>query len=220
MSSILKALKKVENDQAGTKPKTLPPLSKIGGTNPRSLPSVKIVFIGLLLFVLGGGTVYYLTSFTAKPRETVSKSISSPKNNSLHTNKKDEPKTNEAIQTVTPQTSKTSKTVQVTKLQVPPRLEKVETTKTSTASKQTTERKAMPSSSTSAVDQPLKQPILEVNGIAYQGENGDSIAVINGVSVSKRSVIEGVTVQDIRQDRVTFSRNGKTFDVELGKTSR
>lgn len=63
---------------------------------------------------------------------------------------------------------------------------------------------------------PVK-PVLKVLGIAYQ-EGAESAAVINGLTVTKGSVIEGVRVEEIKKDRVTFSRSGETFEVILDKS--
>lgn len=60
---------------------------------------------------------------------------------------------------------------------------------------------------------PVK-PVLKVLGIAYQ-EGTESAAMINGVTVTKGSVIEGVRVEEIKKDRVTFSQSGETFEIIL-----
>ena len=62
-------------------------------------------------------------------------------------------------------------------------------------------------------------PVLKVLGIAFQDGSTNSVAVVNGVAVSKGSVIEGVRVEEIQRDRVTFSRGGETFEVILDKSN-
>jgi general secretion pathway protein B len=65
----------------------------------------------------------------------------------------------------------------------------------------------------------LNPPMLRVNGIAFQ-DGVDSVAMINGVQVIKGSTIEGVRIVDIKKDRVLFSLNGVNFEIALGKSNR
>jgi type II secretory pathway component PulC len=65
---------------------------------------------------------------------------------------------------------------------------------------------------------PPARPVLKVDGIAFQ-DGADSVAVINGVTVSNGSVIEGARVEEIQKDRVRFSRDGETFDIILDKSN-
>lgn len=63
--------------------------------------------------------------------------------------------------------------------------------------------------------QPL--PSLTVNGLALSdGEKRK--AIVNGMSVSVGSVIEGARVEDIQENRVRFSYGGKTFEITVGNT--
>jgi general secretion pathway protein B len=60
-------------------------------------------------------------------------------------------------------------------------------------------------------------PSLTVNGIALSdGEKRK--AIVNGMSVSVGSLIEGARVEDIQGNRVRFSLRGKTFEVSVGNT--
>jgi len=60
-------------------------------------------------------------------------------------------------------------------------------------------------------------PSLTVNGIALSdGEKRK--AIVNGMSVSIGSVIEGARVEDIQENRVRFSHGGKTFEISVGNT--
>jgi type II secretory pathway component PulC len=65
---------------------------------------------------------------------------------------------------------------------------------------------------------PPPRPVLKVDGIAFQ-DGADSVAVINGVTVSKGSVIEGARVEEIQKDRVRFSRGGERFEIILDKSN-
>jgi general secretion pathway protein B len=65
---------------------------------------------------------------------------------------------------------------------------------------------------------PLAKPVLKVSGIAFQ-DGADSMAVINGVTASNGSVIEGARVEEIQKDRVRFSRGAEKFDIILDKSN-
>jgi len=60
-------------------------------------------------------------------------------------------------------------------------------------------------------------PSLTVTGIAWQKENVNRMAVVNATPVREDTVVEGALVKEILPDRVRFSFNGKEFDVPLGK---
>ncbi len=66
----------------------------------------------------------------------------------------------------------------------------------------------------------ISVPTLRVNGIAFQDGAADSVAVINGVPVSSGAIIEGAKVEVIQKDRVRFSYKGEIFDIALGKSNR
>ena len=56
---------------------------------------------------------------------------------------------------------------------------------------------------------------LKVSGIAWQDERTDRRAVVNGVLAAEGEVIEGARIVAIHQDKVRFSRDGRTFDVAI-----
>jgi hypothetical protein len=61
-------------------------------------------------------------------------------------------------------------------------------------------------------------PVLKVHGIAFQ-DGADSVAVVNGITVSNGSVIEGARVEEIQKDRVRFSRGAEKFEIILDKSN-
>jgi type II secretory pathway component PulC len=63
-------------------------------------------------------------------------------------------------------------------------------------------------------------PAFRVNGIAFQPNEADSMAIVNGTPVSRGSVIEGATVAEIQKDRILFQRNGEKFEVQLGQSNK
>ncbi len=65
-----------------------------------------------------------------------------------------------------------------------------------------------------------RAPTLRVNGIAFQNGTADSMAIVNGVPVSSGSIIEGATVEEIQRDRVLFQCNGEKFEIRLGQSNR
>jgi general secretion pathway protein B len=60
---------------------------------------------------------------------------------------------------------------------------------------------------------------LKVTGIAWQNDGQEHIAIVNGVSVSEGSRVEGARVEKIFPDRVRFSAENGSFEVPLGKGS-
>lgn len=59
--------------------------------------------------------------------------------------------------------------------------------------------------------------LIKVDGIAFQGGSANSAAVVNGTVVSKNSMIGGVKVEEIQKDRVRFSRGADKFEILLDK---
>lgn len=62
-------------------------------------------------------------------------------------------------------------------------------------------------------------PTLRVDGIAFQ-DGSDGVAVVNGIQVSKGSSIDGARVDEVQRDRVLFSHEGKKIEIQLGKSNR
>jgi hypothetical protein len=80
-----------------------------------------------------------------------------------------------------------------------------------------------PRQSVPAASQPRQQELgpatasLTVNGIAFQDDPADSMAVVNGSLVKTGMSIAGVQVERIFQDRVRFRGSGGSFEVQLTK---
>jgi general secretion pathway protein B len=66
----------------------------------------------------------------------------------------------------------------------------------------------------------LPIPLLHLTGIAWQKDSSDRVAVVNGISVTEGVMVEGARVEEIFQDRVRFSFEKQTFDVVLGRANR
>lgn len=64
---------------------------------------------------------------------------------------------------------------------------------------------------------PPGPPALKISGIGWQKDNAERMAIINGKAVSEGAVVEGARVEEIFPDRVRFSFKDKTFEIPLGK---
>jgi general secretion pathway protein B len=62
-------------------------------------------------------------------------------------------------------------------------------------------------------------PSLNVSGIAWQREGAVRFAMVNGRSVAEKEMVDGARVEEIFPDKVRFSFANRTFEVFLGKTS-
>lgn len=62
-------------------------------------------------------------------------------------------------------------------------------------------------------------PLLRVNGIAFQPEGSDSAAIVNGTHVTGGSSINGARVEEILKDRVRFNYKGESIEVLLGRSN-
>ncbi|HLO24496.1 MAG TPA: general secretion pathway protein GspB [Geobacteraceae bacterium] len=60
-------------------------------------------------------------------------------------------------------------------------------------------------------------PTMSVSGIAWQKDNAFRMAVVNDVPVREGGTVEGATVTEILPDRVRFSFKGKEFEASLEK---
>lgn len=59
-------------------------------------------------------------------------------------------------------------------------------------------------------------PALIVTGIAYQQDREGRLAVVNELPVMEGTLIEGARIEEILEDRVRFVKDGRTFEVGLG----
>lgn len=73
----------------------------------------------------------------------------------------------------------------------------------------------LPEESEPAVEEP--DPALAVERIIFHPEADARMAVVNGLPVMQGTDIEGATVEEILPDRVRFSRDGRMFENRPGK---
>ncbi|RII26698.1 MAG: hypothetical protein CXR31_09820 [Geobacter sp.] len=64
-----------------------------------------------------------------------------------------------------------------------------------------------------------KLPALKVTGIAWQKDNASRLAMINGAAVLEGGMVEGARVDEIFPDRVRFTVGTRTIEIPLGKSS-
>lgn len=227
MSSILKALKKAENGQEIHRPKTLGATSRYGSSAPSLTPG-KLVMGGIIVIL--GSMVAYLSMrpSAVTPTPQIAPQIA-PQQATEQSSQGLQPDSTQPPLARRPSPSAIAPANLTIPLSPPAgtpatgkRMSKLHTAR-QTAKTPVAVTSPLPLPPTITAQPQVTsttEPRLEVNGIAFQGENGSSIAVVNGVTVSKNSIVEGVTVEEIHPDRVSFRNKDKVFDVELGKISR
>jgi general secretion pathway protein B len=62
-----------------------------------------------------------------------------------------------------------------------------------------------------------QHPAISVTGIAWQQNSASRMAVINGSSVTEGAIVEGARVTEILSDRVRLSFKGNAFEIQLEK---
>jgi len=225
MSSILKALKKLEHEKAARKPDSFRIDAEIlrGGT-PRRLVSMGASLSAIALFLCGVGATYLVMKHDRVPApvrsaqkpiiaaksEQTSGSARLPAPNvpaaELHPRTADKAISAPAKPLPSPLTSE--------KQQQVPRVKPVEIVPPSVKHETVTVSPPVP---VARVVAPVA-PVFKVNGIAFQ-DGADSVAVVNGITVSAGSIIEGAIVEEIQKDRVKFSRGGEKFVIILDKSN-
>jgi hypothetical protein len=224
MSSILKALKKVENDNALRRPDELRIDAEILRTESHSrFSSSGMLLASLFLMAFGaGGTYLYMT------RDKISEQTH-PNSNIISGQK----------------SPSVSATPEIITEQLPPAIvvvpaqqknnsagDKLSKQHTSSQEKIPSKVSKRPSgaerpviipqrtSSNSATQKNNTVPALRVNGIAFQDDGSGTVAMINGEPISKGGIIAGVTVEEIYKNRVKFNYNGELFEVSLGQSNQ
>ena len=234
MSSILKALKKLEDEKSIRKPDSLKIDAEIlRGDSARRFSPMGISLLAALLFICGSGATYFfMSSDTNNVKATVSDVVpidppspatavapdaERPHNLNL---KADLPKPDKVV-TAAGSDNKLGNTppssVTVPRLQA--KIQPVQRIRQSEEKRPVAPPQSAPATTTRPVAS-VMAPLLKVNGIAFQEESVERVAIVNGAPVSNGSIIEGAKVEDIQKDRVRFSYGGEKFDVALGKSNR
>ena len=230
MSSILKALKKLEDEKATRQPDTLKIDSDIlQVVSSQRYSTTSMVLAAMLLFA-GGSIATYLYM-----KQDVLPVVDDSKKTMISGNTQPSPQTSipakayvkieklaDSIEIVPADRSKTVK-VDSHKKQTPAVAAKsapVGTPLPKVNQKQSEQNEAPTAKAVQPPEIAKPVPTFKVNGIAYQDGVTDSLAVINGVPVSNGSMIEGAKVEAIQKDRVRLNYKGEVFYISLGKTNR
>ena len=227
MSSILKALKKLEQEKSSRFPDSLNIDSDILRTVDSPRRFSPFVLSLLLLLVFGGGVavaIFFMKENNTAPQAT---STLLP----VQTVKKITPLPSPAL--VKPETLPAEIVVVPARSEPSGNLPRKRPKHPSAMG--TVAKKSVNTMIRSAVAEgPIKPaeppgsvlpaasaiPTLRVNGIAFQNSAADNMAIVNGTPVSNGSIIEGITVEEVRKDRVLFQRNGEKFEIQLGQSNR
>ena len=243
MSSILKALKKLEEEKNVRRPGTVAidaDILKPETSKPRFSPS-SMVLLAMLIF--GGGSVatYFIMlkilppqrlsqAVPAKVRPDTSPAPSAPRSDATPPFAILPTETLPAAVIVVPsQTLSRSEQIRTLPKTVvsQPVVRRTEQ-KTVTAKPSPTPALLSPTlphlQPVAALPSPPASkavvPRLRVNGIAFQKGSADNMAIINGTPASNGSAVEGATVEEILKDRVKFSFRGELFEIPLGQSNR
>jgi len=222
MSSILKALKKLENDRSLSKPNHQRIDDKIlqDGSSAR-LSRTAVALIAIALFVCGSAATYVYMKRTVSDE-------AARQSTHFRTASDSQPQNRVITPPVLPPTSASPrlspKATALSGLQdhVP-----MDPAKASNAKQPAKSAELAPEIDSKPVAAPspapkgvVSRPVLTINGIAFQDGGSENLAVINGITVSSGALIEGVLVEEIQKDRVRFSQGGEKFEIILNKTNR
>ncbi len=223
MSSILKALKKVEDDKAARRPDELRIDAEILRTEHHSrLSASGMLLISLLLIAFGaGGTFLYMKR--DKPPEQANlnlNSVSSQKQPSVSASPEMSTEQLPPAVVVVPAHQRITPTAESDiKRPSPSQAKRAAVIARHPAAASQPTVKLQPPSPLPAP--PAKTvPALRVNGIALQDGVTESVAMINGEPITRGAIINGVTVEEIYKNRVRFNYNGDLFDILLGQSNR
>lgn len=220
MSSILKALKKLEDDKATRHPGELRIDAEILRTDSHSrFSSSGLLVISLFLVALGSGATYMYMKGNIIPEQASQnlRTLPLPLQN----------------------TSPVSRPSEIIPEQLPPEIviapaqqhliprgehQKKNSSQRAETSVVVPKRAAVPLTATPpplpAASSVKQVPALRVNGIAFQEGSSGSVAMINGEPLSNGSVVGGAKVEEIFKNKVKFSFNGDTFEILLGQSNR
>jgi general secretion pathway protein B len=221
MSSILKALKKLEQEKTSRFPDLLHIDSDILRTtdSPRRFSPFVIALLFLLVF--GGGAslaFFFMNKTKTSPISKSAPPIISNKSNRPVSPPVVKSETLPAEIVITP-ARKEQNNEAVRKL-TPKKLiiKEAESISKNPVKEEISSISEKPEEVTGSITSDI--PVLRVNGIAFQNSSDDSMAIVNGIPVSNGSKIEGIAIKEIRKDRVVFLHNGKNFEIQLGQSNR
>ncbi|MDR3581406.1 MAG: general secretion pathway protein GspB [Oryzomonas sp.] len=220
MSSILKALKKLEEEKSARTPDALKIDTEIlRGGNPSRFPYRNVTLLAVLFFACGSALTYLYVRQGAHQADNL------PPRTAQHT-----PSGAAEPRKTMPAEGDLSRTVQVE----PPRSRAKNAPASTLRAKHLKNSRATASAVTGQPKPgiaatppaapppatPVKRiPTIRVDGIAYHFGSADSLAVVNGNTVYAGAIVEGVKVEEIGKDRIRFNYEGERFEVPLGKSN-
>ncbi len=225
MSSILKALKKYETDKVIRRDE-LKIDAEILRTDrpPRFSPAGILLFSSLLLAAGSGATYVYMRSDHTNTSATVKSAPLSRQNLSSGATVVSSPVNSEPQRAAAPvvlDKSVKPDTRQQTAVPVKAAAVSASPSKAVEVAKPADPENSPEALHSSPLPDAVKPvPALRVTGIAFQDGSAENMAMINGVTVSGGSSIDGVTVEEVYKNKVRFSFNGKNFEIPLGQSNR
>ncbi len=232
MSSILKALQKLENDKASRQTKE-PDISSaiIREKQRRSTPTRWILPIAVTAVAASSVILTYtfMGGFSADrkaDKQLIHQSLPSQPPISSQIPAAQLPSAPSAPSALPPVDRLTTPTLteqrpkQPRSLPTPslsPSLPAAESTQPASVAPKT---ELSPLTTDHSKDKPLPVPLFSINGIAWQKDSASRLAVVNGVPIGEGGMVEGAKIEQIFQDRVRFSLEGKSFEVSLERDGR
>lgn len=223
MSSILKALKKLEDDNATRRPAEFNIDAEIvrSGNPPRLSPTLLLI-TSLLLLAGGSGVTYMYMKNDRTPASSPPKPHLMTRQDYSQFSASDikSEQLPEAPVVVPAKQQNIAKTNHIPKQRqssviVP--VDILKPAKSLVASKPTPEKGSLPHPLPAAAIKNV--PALRVNGIAFQEGGADSVAMINGEPFSSGAVIDGVKIEEVLKNKVRFSYNGEQFEILMGQSN-
>jgi general secretion pathway protein B len=234
MSTILKALQKLEKDKASRHTKE-PELSGaiIKAPNRRNAHSTWLLPVSICLvalisilvtFTVMGGFTRHILPDVKKSNSTTATNASPPAQSAIIQTPEPKPVQSDSASNRNIITSAPPRDNQPTpnpsSLQVisAPQYQALQSKQPATAAP--VQQTVIDQPSDMQVAQPPVTPHLPqltVSGIAWQKDSASRLAVINGSSVSEGATVEGARIDEIFQDRVRIFHNGRFIDLYLGK---
>ena len=218
MSSILKALKKLEEEKSARTPDSLKIDTEIlRGGGPSRFPYRNVTLLAVLFFACGSAITYLYVKQGTHPAGNL------PPRAAQHppaaTKEPRETMATEGGASLTVQVEPPRSRTKIAPLSAPHAKPLKQHIRTAAQPKPgPAAAPAAPAAAPPAA--PVKRiPTLRVDGIAYHFGSADSLAVVNGTTVYAGAMVEGAKVEEIGKDRIRFNYEGERFEVPLGKSN-
>jgi general secretion pathway protein B len=225
MSSILEALKKLEEEKAARRGGMGNIAGKVTASSRRpGKRAAWLVPAGMAAVAVGAVLVTYtlMGGFSPRPGGTApgrkidlssqTPAMSVPRTTSPDGSKDQAPQSvlPESLQQPRPEAPPTADVVPAS----PHPLPAPKRTSPPALSRQELRKEAAPSPQPPAAEQ---LPAISVTGIAWQKDSASRMAVLNGSPVTEGAIVAGARVMEILPDRVRFTFKGNDFEVQLDK---